>query len=147
MKQTIKWISLIALLIPNLALADIAVIVNINNSTDILSPGDLRNIYRVRTSVFPDASAIILSYQPTEQEVTLQFFDLVVGQSMTQLNRYWATRIFSGRMQRPVKLRNDSLVIEWIARNRSGIGYIDDKNLRNTVKKVATIKVETMVAQ
>lgn len=142
MKQIIKWILFIALLSPNLVLADIAVIVNVDNPTVTISPVDLKNIYRVRVAHFSDTYPIILSYQPAENEVTQLFFNLVIDKSMTELTRYWATKIFSGRMERPIKLEDDALVIEWVSRNRSGLGYIYDKNLTDRVKKIATIEVK-----
>ncbi|MBL4868879.1 MAG: hypothetical protein JKY67_21145 [Pseudomonadales bacterium] len=119
--------------------AGIAIIVNVKNPTEDLSVLDLKNIYNVRLSRFGDNSPIILSYQPGENEVSQQFFDLVVGRTMTQLNRFWATKIFSGRMLRPMKFTDDQLVIQWISENINGIGYIDQKNLTADVRQIATI--------
>ena len=58
---------------------------------------------------------------------------------MMQLNRFWATKIFSGRMLRPVKLANDQLVVQWISENKNGIGYIDVTSLTDQVKAIALI--------
>lgn len=140
MIRMVKLILFALSFIPLSATADIAVIVNIDNPTEIVSYADIKNIYRVRMSLFSDGGPIILSYQPASLEITQRFFDLAVGRSMTQLNRFWATRIFAGRMRRPVKLVGDQQVIQWISQNRSGIGYIDELNLTDKVKKVATIR-------
>lgn len=143
MKQIIKWILLIALLYPNLALPDIAVIVNVDNTTGSISPIELKNIYRVRLAHFANGDPIHLSYQPANRKTTQQLLDSIVGRSMSKLNRYWAAQIFSGRMEPPKKLENDALVIEWISLNKNGIGYINSKNLADSVKQVATIESET----
>lgn len=140
MKQMVKWIVFIALFFPNLALSDIAIIVHIDNPTASISPADLKSIYRARIPQFPDGRSIHLSYQPSTQKVTQEFLDLVIGRSMAKLNRIWAAQIFSGKMEPPAKLKDDSVVINWIAKNRNGIAYIDDKNLTDSVKKIATIK-------
>ncbi|MBL4867185.1 MAG: hypothetical protein JKY67_12515 [Pseudomonadales bacterium] len=140
MKQITKLILLITLFVSLPSTADIAIIVNISNPSDSLSVVDLKKIYRVRVSEFVDNSPIVLSYQPSDREITRKFVKHAVGQSMAQLNRVWARKIFSGRMRRPIKLSDDTMVIQWIEKNRNGIGYIDEVNLTDNVKKIATIK-------
>jgi len=140
MQQMLKLTLIIALFTPLLSMADIAVIVHIDNPIDTLSTADIKSIYKVRRLRFPDSSAIVLSYQPDNLGITQQFFQRVIGRPMSQHSRFWATRVFSGRMLRPVKLMNDRLVIEWVSQNKGGIGYVDDANLTDTIKKIATIE-------
>ncbi|MBV1880275.1 MAG: hypothetical protein KUG82_01515 [Pseudomonadales bacterium] len=139
-KKVIVFLILFSSLFVTLpVVADIAVIVNTNNVTETMSVPDLKNIYNVRKSRFVDNSPIILSYQNGENEISKRFFELVVGRSMMQLNRFWATKIFSGRMLRPIKLADDQLVIQWISENTNGIGYIDVTSLTDKVKAIALI--------
>ena len=140
MTQIIKWILLVALLLPSIAQADIAIIVHNSNTTNSISKAELKNIYRVRVSHFINRTPIIISYQPAEKEISQHFFSHVVEKSLTQLNRFWATKIFSGRMERPLQFTEDALVIKWVSQNINGIGYIDVSNLTNAVKKIATIQ-------
>ena len=140
MERITKLILLMATLIPLSCIADIAVVVNVNNPSNAISISELKNIYRVRISEFSDENPITLSYQPAASETTQHFFRLVIGKSMAQISRVWARKIFSGRMRRPIKLVDDSLVIQWIAKNRNGIGYIDAANLTENVKEILIIE-------
>ena len=147
MKQILKLLPLTILFFSLSSTADIAVVVNVNNPYTAASSADLKNMYRARVSEFSEGNPIVLSYQPANLDITHLFFDTVVGKSMTQLHRFWASRIFSGRMRKPIKLDNDTAVIQWIANNKNGIGYIDETNLTDDVKKVATIETPRTLKQ
>jgi len=69
-----------------------------------------------------------------------------VAKSTTQLKRVWARKIFSGRMRRPIKLDDDALVIQWIAKSRNGIGYIDTADLTDEVKEITMIETPRQFA-
>ena len=140
MNQLIKLTIFIASFTPLFSIADIAVIVHIDNPLEHISEEQIKNIYKVRQLRFPDSSPIVLSYQPDNLVVTQQFFQKVLGRPMSQHSGFWATRVFSGRMLRPVKLKSDLQVIDWVSKNKGGIGYIDEANLNDTVKKIATIE-------
>ncbi|MBL4868277.1 MAG: hypothetical protein JKY67_18075 [Pseudomonadales bacterium] len=140
MYQWFRLTLFITLFSPLISVADIALVVHIDNPLVSLSADEIKGIYKVRRLRFPDSSPIILSYQPDTLEITQQFFQRVLGRPMSQHSRFWATRVFSGRMLRPVKLMNDQAVIEWVSKNKGGIGYIDNANLSDAVKKIATIE-------
>ncbi|MBL4869155.1 MAG: substrate-binding domain-containing protein [Pseudomonadales bacterium] len=140
MYQWFKLTLFITLFSPLISVADIAVVVHMDNPLVTLSETEIKGIYKVRQLRFPDNSPIVLSFQPDNVEITEQFSRQVLGRSISQHSRSWTTKIFTGRMLRPKKLTNDLEVIKWVSENRGAIGYIDNANLSNAVKKIATIK-------
>lgn len=115
--------------------AEIAVIVHPSN-TATLSSSDITMIFLGKKSKFNEQeTAIPLSL--TRDNVTYKDFTRkALNKSTTQLEAYWAKRIFTGKGT-PPKPVDDNEMIKLVAENPNAIGYIDKMSTNSSVKIIA----------
>ena len=96
----------LSIFISGFSIVEIAVIVNNKKPTESISVSDVNNIYKVRVSRFTDSSPINISYQRAVNDGFQLFVNFVIVRPMIQLYRFWASRLFDGRLLRPVNLNS-----------------------------------------
>ncbi|GEK10382.1 phosphate ABC transporter substrate-binding protein [Pseudoalteromonas sp. McH1-7] len=129
-----KIITLGLLLSSQIALADIAVIVNTANNTSV-DEAVIKKLYLGKSKSFADGS----SANPVNQDGNAtfdEFNDKVIGKSSSQLNAHWSKLVFTGKGTPPKKLANDQAIIEFVSKNADAIGYIDASKVTDAVKVV-----------
>jgi hypothetical protein len=114
--------------------AEVAVIVNLSNN-NALDKGTISKIYLGKTKSFADGGKIKAVGQ-NGTAVAKAFTQSVVGKSSSQFKAYWSKLIFTGKGTPPEVLSNDQAVIDFVASNPQGIGYIDGAKVTDAVKIV-----------
>ncbi|MCG9760671.1 MULTISPECIES: phosphate ABC transporter substrate-binding protein [Pseudoalteromonas] len=129
-----KILSLGLLLASQVALADIAVIVNSANASAV-DDGTIKKLFLGKSKSFADGN----SATPVNQDgnaVFDEFNDKVIGKSSSQLNAHWSKLVFTGKGTPPKKLDSDQAVIDFVSSNADAIGYIDASKVTDAVKVI-----------
>ena len=118
-------LTLLTLLAIPLAGAEPVVVVNAGSGVASLSRDQVINIFLGRYRQFPSGLAALPIDQPADQPMKAQFYRMLVDKDLSEINAYWARLIFSGKTAPPRQAASSAEVVEWLARNRGAIGYVD----------------------
>lgn len=137
----VKSFTLAVLLgLSHLLQADVLVIVNSANPIDHLERKQVVDLFMGRVSAFPTgAPAQTLDLQTGSPGRAL-FYKSLTGKSEAQVDAYWATLVFAGRMSPPKQLTNDNALIAAVTENVAAIAYVSPRELPASVKVVMELK-------
>lgn len=127
---------IIALIVSGLARADILVIVNAQNSVAALERKQIVDLFMGRVSAFPDQQRAQTLDLKTGTPVRANFYKRLTGKNEAQVDAYWATLIFAGRMSPPKQLADEKTLISEVANNVNAIAYVTRQVLPKDVKIV-----------
>lgn len=124
----LKWAAVAVLLLAcRFAWADIFVVVNSGSSVGSLNQQEIADLYLGRTHTYPNGIQAKVLDQPNEQPAREQFFRLLLGMRLAQVNAYWARLTFTGRQRSPDVETDDAAVIAAVSRSRQAIGFVASK--------------------
>lgn len=127
---------IIALILSGPLQADILVIVNAQNPVTHLDKKQVVDVFMGRVSTFPGgARANTLDLRPGTP-LRADFYRSLTGKSEAQVDAYWATLVFAGRMSPPKQFTNGQQLINEVARDKFAIGYVSLQTLPKNVKVV-----------
>ncbi len=115
-------LSCFILLLSTQSVSEIAIITNLQNSQQQLSPLQVQDIFMGRTRAFPNGKFAITFDQ---QALRNDFYQKLTNRPIAQINAYWARLMFSGQTSPPAKLPDDQSVIKVVQENAGAIGYIN----------------------
>lgn len=116
--------------------ADILVIVNAQNSITALEKKQVIDLFMGRVSAFPQGEpAQTLDLKPGTP-LRADFYRRLTGKNEAQVDAYWATLVFAGRMSPPRQFSDDRQLISEVQRNISAIAYVPRQALPTEVKVV-----------
>ncbi|OLQ74266.1 hypothetical protein BIT28_08790 [Photobacterium proteolyticum] len=98
---------------------------SLNDEIPSLSKSKARMLYKGRTKKLNGSIKIVLVDLPTTSILREDFYNMLLGKSISQMNGYWASLSFSGKGTPPEELNSDDIkdIIEWLNRNPNGIAY------------------------
>ena len=128
---------LLLLWLPTSALAaDILVIVHASNPLTQLQPKQVVDLFMGRTTSFPGGAAA----RPLDWNAGLpqrkSFYKSLTGKSEAQVDAYWATLIFAGRMSPPKQFPDAKSIIAAVTTDPQAIAYVPAQQLPKGVKVV-----------
>ena len=111
-----------------------------------LSRDDLRLIFQTRRTVWPDGSVVRpFNLMPTEP--ARQVFDRVVlGLTPDLMPRFWIDRRIRGESHPPKTVPTDATMLKVIRSLAGSVGYIAAPNVDSSVKVIARIVGEEVLA-
>ena len=116
--------------------AEILVIVNAKNSLIDIERKQIVDLFMGRTTTFPgNAPAHTLDLK-AGTPLRAHFYKTLTGKNEAQVDAYWATLVFAGRMTPPKQLSDESALISEVASNPAAIAYVSTQTLPTTVKIV-----------
>lgn len=125
-----------ALILSGPLYADILVIVNARNAVESLEKKQVVDLFMGRVSSFPGgAPAQTLDLRPGSP-LRADFYRRLTGKSEAQVDAYWATLVFAGRMSPPKQFSDDRQLINEVGNNPAAIAYIARQPLPAGVKAV-----------
>ncbi len=122
------------------ARADIYVVVNKSNPVHSLTQKEVVNIFMGRTHAFAGGDYVRAFDLPRDSGAHEQFYQLLIGMTVAQVNTYWARLIFTGQTLQPKALDNEDAMIETVRRNPGAIGYLTQEPLDKDVQVVLVLK-------
>ena len=88
------------------------------------SKGKARMIYRGKIKSIGDHKILLSDWPDNAVEKTV-FYDILLGQTLSQVNGYWASLAFSGKAKQPSTIISSDVaaLVEWLQIHPNGIGY------------------------
>ncbi|HCS63260.1 MAG TPA: hypothetical protein DIW64_03785 [Cellvibrio sp.] len=122
--------------------ADILVIVNAKNSVAALERKQIVDLFMGRVSAFPDQQRAQTLDLKTGTPLRADFYKRLTGKNEAQVDAYWATLIFAGRMSPPKQLADEKTLINEVANNVNAIAYVTRQALPKNVKIVMELPAQ-----
>ncbi len=124
-----------ALLISSICFADVAVIVNPENSS-VLSDSDISRLFLGKLKHFSSGEKAVAINLKLGSNTRDEFETKVLGKSSSQIKAYWSKKVFSGKGKPPPELVSDKDILSMVASDSNIIAYVDAENIDNSVKVV-----------
>lgn len=128
-----KTLCLAALLLSQLAFAEVAVIVHPSNN-NALDEATVAKIFLGREKSFADGKSVVPLSLSENAAASGAFNDTVLKKSSSQLKAYWSKLVFTGKGTPPKEITSDEEMVKLIANNPSLIGYVDASKVDASVK-------------
>lgn len=126
----------LALTCSSTAWADLLLIVNANNPVVTLERKQVIDIFMGRATAFPTQQPAHTLDVSDANNLRAIFYKSLTGKNEAQVDAYWATLVFAGRMSPPEKLADEAAVIKAVKNNPAAIGYVTRQTLPAGVKVV-----------
>jgi ABC-type phosphate transport system substrate-binding protein len=140
--QKACFLTIVCILLCGQSDAQLCVIINNDNPTDTLSKSELRRIYLGEETHWhfqKRNEPIILTDYKGKMNIAGEYYPQVVGLSPVKVRMKWLEKIFNGEFQSLASpFESEKEVIEFIAANRSAIGFV---HLDQITPKPAAIKI------
>ncbi len=133
---------LLALSCSSPAWADLLLIVNSNNSINTLERKQVVDIFMGRATAFPNQQPAHTLDVVNANNLRAIFYKSLTGKNEAQVDAYWATLVFAGRMLPPEKLADEATVIKTVKNNPAAIGYVTRQTLPAGVKVVMELSIQ-----
>ena len=124
----------LASLAPSLAFAD-GIVVIVNKANDgVVDKAFVSKIYRGEARTWPDGGGVTAYDLPEDNLLREDFDGTFVGKSEKALLALWSQNALTGKALPPKVATSDEDVKKAVAANKHAIGYIQARNLDDTVK-------------
>ncbi len=132
----IAWMVTFLICLP-VSAGDFLVIVNAGNGVTSLSHRDVSKLFLKKQTTWPSGVVVSPVDQVESAAIRVAFTDQIHKRPLTVLQKYWLKQAFSGTSVKPDEKSSDSDVINYVAENKGGIGYVSaGTELPDTVKVV-----------
>lgn len=124
----------------SVATAELVVVVNARSGVAAMTRNEVINIFFGRNRQFFNGTEV----QPVDlvdaNPQRAQFYRLLVGKDISEINAYWSRQIFTGRMQAPPRVDSSEDVLKWVAARPGGIGFVELSRADARVRVVYELK-------
>lgn len=118
----------------------VRVIANISVPTQEIKADQIRQIFSMRQTVWPN-NQLITVFVLVNQHNTHQIFSTkVLGMFPYQLDRIWNKLVYSGLGEEPIKVQSEQEMLERISQQPGAIGYVIGTVDLNNVKIINVVK-------
>ncbi|PCI44591.1 MAG: hypothetical protein COB51_09945 [Moraxellaceae bacterium] len=128
-----------SIFLPAVSGADIAMVVHKDSSLSSVEMKDVKLLYLGKRKKIAGIKVIPIAL-PDDHATTKKFVNGVLSKTLKQHRGYWARLVFTGKGSPPVKVRTSAELKKWVSQNTDGIGFIDAKDIDDSVKVTATFK-------
>lgn len=117
--------------------ADLVVVANPNVKLNAISQIELTKLFLGQSSAYPDGSkAVPLDINGDHRN---SFYTYILKKSPTQLEKYWARMIFTGKAQPPRQISSKD-VKSIVADTQGAISYMDSATVDSSVKVLTVVQ-------
>ena len=107
-----------------------------------ISNSKVRMIYKGKTDKLENKKIKLADWE-NNSHYKEEFYKILLGKTVSQVNGYWASLAFSGKASLPHIIDNDNMeeLVNWLNENKNGIGYApsplvpEDANILITIEK------------
>ncbi|ACJ28906.1 Conserved hypothetical protein [Shewanella piezotolerans WP3] len=116
-------------------------IFSLNNELPPLSKSKARMLYRGKSKKIGGSLKIVLVDLPETSMHREDFYSMLLGKSVSQMNGYWAGLAFSGKGSPPEELDGDDIkqILKWLNDNPNGIAYAPIESVPEEVNILITV--------
>ena len=146
MRRIKSWVFLLSLCTAfaplDAVFGQVAVLVHEAAAIDGLSQKDLLDIYLGKTVLWEDKTKVNPLSLRSNHEATGHFFEKCLGKSLRTMKKKWIGLALSGQGAPPKSMDTEKEMVEYIADNRSAIGfvslaYLEEAKLEGAIKVLA----------
>ena len=127
----------LTLFLSQAVVAEVAVIVNPSNSSEV-SKSDIKRIFLGKNKSFSGGGKATVYYLAEGHAAREKFNKKALGKSSKQLKAYWSKLIFTGKGTPPDSIGEIADLIDIVSSEEGAIAYIDAADVTDAVKVVAT---------
>jgi len=120
----------------NPAQADVVVVVSVRNPESSLTKEQVAQIFLGKTATFPSGMRAIPIDQAENSTLRNEFYRKTTGWDATLLKVYWSRIIFTSKGRPPMEVPDDEMMKSLLRRNPSAIGYIDKREIDDSIKVI-----------
>jgi len=117
----------------------INIITNPSVKLQSLTTAQLRRIYSMRQTQWPDHQAIVVFVLPSKHQLHRNFSKKVLHMFPYQLDRIWNKLTYSGVGRAPIVVNNPAALVQAVSHTKGAIGYAEDE-LNNNQLHIISIK-------
>lgn len=116
-------------------------IFSLNDDLPPLSKSKARMLYRGKSKKINGSLKIVLVDLPETSMHREEFYSMLLGKSVSQMNGYWAGLAFSGKGSPPEELDGDDIkqILKWLNDNPNGIAYAPIESVPEEVNILITV--------
>ncbi len=141
MRRLFFRIALIVLTgLAGVAHAELVVVVNARSGVAAMTRNEVINVFFGRNRQFFNGIEAMPVDLDDAHPKRAQFYKMLVGKDLSEINAYWSRQVFTGRMQAPPRLASTEEVIKWVAANPGGIGFVELSRADARVRVVYELK-------
>ena len=118
----------------------VSVIANTSVSSQEISVDQIRRIFSMRQTVWPNNQQITVFVLTNQHDTHKTFSTKVLGMFPYQLDRIWNKLVYSGLGEEPIKVQTEQEMIERISQQPGAIGYVMGQVNIDTVKIIEVVK-------
>lgn len=122
------------------ALADINIVVNMDNPINDLEEHEVKRIFNGDRRVFRDGTPLIMGYSKSNPELNDEFALNTIKHSFAKMSSRWAGKMFAGRLEAPKIFATDEELLSWLERERGAITFLPDSLVTDEVKVVFVLE-------
>lgn len=113
----------------------------LNSDLPPLSKSKARMLYKGKTKKLNGSIKIVLVDLPENSIHREEFYNILLGKSVSQMNGYWASLSFSGKGTPPEELSSDDIkdILEWLNNNPNGIAYAPIRDVPKNANILITV--------
>lgn len=104
--------------------ADVKIIANASVKAAAVSPEEIRSVFLVTKTSLSDGShvePVLLKGGPAHDAFVRQY----LGKTDAALENYYRSLVFTGRGLMPTALASDQVVIQYVAKTKGAVGYVN----------------------
>jgi len=116
---------------------------SLNNSFPELSKSKVRMIYKGKVKRINKENIDLVDLTEDNNDKA-NFYQKLLGKSLSQMNGYRASLAFSGKGNLPVTISNNDIasILDWLEKNPNGIAYATIKSLPEDVNVLFVLEPE-----
>lgn len=118
--------------------AGTAVIVNSANPDATITKKIAKKIFMGKMTSTGSAEVIPVD-QDEGSAIRDEFYKKAANKKPGKMKSYWSKMIFSGKAVPPEVVGGDAAVIEWVAKHKDAIGYLDSGAVNDSVKVILSL--------
>jgi ABC-type phosphate transport system substrate-binding protein len=122
-----------------LASAEVKIIVNASVAETTLSARNVEDIFLGKTVQWPDNAAIHV-VTVKDPKIHHAFLEQYLKKSESQWNAYWKRLVFTGTGILPEQAETQQALLEYVARTKGAVGYMEAEPLSINTIKILEIK-------
>lgn len=134
LRQVLKRTFLLALFLPVLARADMVVIVHPHCEATTLTRREIINIFMGRFRYLPSGQPAKPYDLPARDPGKARFYLALTGKELSDIDAYWARLVFTGSAAPPDETENAEAMLQKVAHNPHGIGYLERSQVDKRVR-------------
>ncbi len=131
---------------PRAAGEELVVIVNSTTSVQSLSKGQLARLFKARSRNLESGVQAVPVNLPKQSDQRKQFDEVALDLSPDEVERYWIDQKIRDGSRPPPSLSTEAAVLRHVQQNKGGVGYVSADVVEGSVRVVARIRGDSVVA-